>query len=144
MKNVQIIFLVVISITTFFSICTGEEINNKTLNVKGRCVIFFGLTQNEFDSYSEEGQDEINEVISDFYHYRNEALPFLKDKGINYYFTAMDKIKIKLQNNNTITFERKKLKHIVGVILTDGKNPKVYSSVITDYINIFKEYFKFQ
>ncbi|MCP4161483.1 MAG: hypothetical protein GY760_15535 [Deltaproteobacteria bacterium] len=141
MKSVKIIFLVV-SIAVFSSICTGDENNDKTLNVKGRCVIFFGLPQNEFDSYSEEDQDEINEAISDFYYYCNEALPFLKEKGINYYFTAMDNIQIKLQNNKTITYERKNNKHIVGVILTDGKNPKVHLSIETDYLNIFKDYFK--
>ncbi|MCP3927196.1 MAG: hypothetical protein GY714_31950 [Desulfobacterales bacterium] len=141
--NIKIIFLVVIlSITVFASISTGDEKNNKSLKIKGRCVIFFGLPQNEIDSYTEEEQDEINEVTYDFYYYSNEAIPFLKEKGIKYYFTSTDNIQIKLQNNKTITYERKKMKHIVGVILTDGKNPKVYLSIETDYSDLFKNYFK--
>jgi len=46
---------------------------------------------------------------------------------------------------NTHTYVRKKFKHIVGYILTDGnKAPKVVEGVATDIdlINDFKKYFK--
>ncbi len=123
-------------------IYAGTE--DEVLDVKGKAVVFFGPTGKEYDSLSENDQNEWNEVLSDFYHYRDQAIPYLESNKIKPIITASTKIKIQA-GTNTRTFTRKKFKHIVGYILTDGnKKPKVVEGVGTDMDLIldFKEYFK--
>ncbi len=118
--------------------------NNEILDVKGKAVVFFGPTEKEYDSLSENEQNEWNEVLSDFYHYRDEAIPYLESNKIKPIITANKEIRIQTGTNSR-TYARKKFKHIVGYILTDGKKePKIVQGVGTDIdlINDFKEYFK--
>ncbi len=118
---------------------------NDVLDVKGKAVVFFGPTEKEYNSLSENDKNEWNEVLSDFYHYRDKTIPFLQSNNIKPIITADMNIKIHLAGGDSRTYVRKKFKHIVGYILTDGtKEPKVVLGVGTDMdlINDFKEYFK--
>jgi hypothetical protein len=86
-------------------------------------------------------------VLSDFDHYRDKTIPFLESNNIKPIITANMNIKIHLAGANSRDYVRKKFKHIVGYILTDGnKEPKVVLGVGTDkdLINDFKKYFKFK
>jgi hypothetical protein len=119
---------------------------DKVLDVRGKAVVFFGPTQKEYKSLSENEQNEWNEVLSDFYHYRDKTIPYLESNRIKPIITADAKIMIHT-GANVRTFARKNFKHIVGYILTDGNNePKVVEGVGTDLdlINDFKIYFKLE
>ncbi len=117
---------------------------DKVVEVKGKAVVFFGPTEQEYNSLSENERNEWSEVLSDFYHYRDKTIPYLESHKIKLVITAMSKITIQV-GSNTRTYTRKKFKHIVGYILTDGTNePKVVEGVGTDIdlINDFSHYFK--
>lgn len=114
------------------------------VEVKGKAVVFFGPTEQEYKSLSANEQNEWNELLSDFYHYRDNTIPFLESHKIKPIITSNTKIIIQT-GANTRTYARKKFKHIVGYILADGnKEPKVVEGVGTDIdlISDFKEYFK--
>lgn len=118
---------------------------NVVLDVKGKAVVFFGPTEKEYNALSENEKNEWNEVLSDFYHYRDKTISFLESNNIKPIITADMNIKIHLKGGKSRTYVRKDFKHIVGYILTDGnKEPKVVLGVGTDMdlINDFKEYFK--
>ncbi len=119
------------------------EVEDKVVEVKGKAVVFYGPTEKEYESLSENGQYELNEVLSDFYYYRDKAIPYLESNKIKAIITSDMKIKIQV-GSNARTYERKKFKHIVGYILTDGsKEPQVEQGVgtDTDLINDFNKYF---
>lgn len=41
---------------------------DKAIEVKGKAVVFFGPTKQEYNSLSENEQNEWSEILSDFYH----------------------------------------------------------------------------
>ena len=115
-----------------------------TLYVSGNAVVFFGPTQPEYDSLNENRQAEMNEVISDFYHYHSEVTPFLERNGIKDFITAKALITIQLTGTEIRSFRRQNFKHAMGMIMSDGKRePKVYLGVATDFdlIEMFKDFF---
>ncbi len=117
---------------------------DKVIEVKGKAVVFFGPTEQEYNALSENDKNEWSEVLSDFYHYRDKAIPYLESHKIKPIITAVSKITIQVGSNRR-TYARKQFKHIVGYILTDGTNePKVVEGVGTDIdlINDFNQYFK--
>jgi len=114
------------------------------LDVKGKAVVFFGPTEREYSSLTENEKNEWSEVLSDFYHYRDKTVPFFESNKIKPFVAANTKIIIH-NWRNARTFARKNFKHIVGYILTDGnKKPIVVEGAGADLylINDFKEYFE--
>ena len=141
MKN--IFTLTILILLTIGSASYGGS-KDDVLNIEGKAVVFFGPTKQEYNSLSENDKNEWSEVLSDFYHYRDETIPYLESNKIKPIISSNATIKIRA-GANTRTYARKKFKHIVGYILTDGnKEPKVVEGVGTDMdlINDFKEYFK--
>jgi len=133
--------LTILILLTIGSIANGSSTD--VLDVKGKAVVFFGPTEREYNSLTENYKNEWSEVLSDFYHYRDKTIPYLESNKIKPIVTANTKIIIHT-GTNARTFVRKNFKHIVGYILTDGnKKPKVVEGVGTDMdlINDFKEYF---
>ncbi len=133
-----ILILLVVGSTSF------ARAEDKAVEVKGKAVVFFGPTEQEYISLSKNEKNEWSEVLSDFYHYRDKTIPYLESHKIKPIITAMSKITIQV-GSNTRTYARKNFKHIVGYILTDGTNePKVVEGVGTDIdlINDFSQYFK--
>lgn len=119
-------------------------VKNGVLEVKGKAVVFFSPTQEEYNVISDKDKSEWGEVLSDFYHYRDKTIPFIESNNIKPIITADMKINIHLAATNHI-YTRKKFEHIVGYILTDGiRDPKVVLGVGTDsdIIENVKEYFK--
>ena len=117
---------------------------NDTLYVSGKAVVFFGPTQAEYDSLSEEEKAEMNEVLSDFYYYREQVIPFLKSNQIQEFLTASPRIQVKLSGSEHRTFARRNFNVNVGLIMADGtQEPKVFLGVATDVdlIPMFKDYF---
>lgn len=116
---------------------------DKAVEVKGKAVVFFSPTEKEYNSLSENDQNEWSEVLSDFYHYRDNSLSFLEAHQIKPIITSSSKIIIR-NERRTRTYLRKRFKHIVGYILTDGsKEPKVVEGFGTDIdlVMDFQAYF---
>ncbi|HAD81391.1 MAG: hypothetical protein A2509_05770 [Candidatus Edwardsbacteria bacterium RIFOXYD12_FULL_50_11] len=153
--NQRLVFLFILS--CIFSLlfgCTKKEANvqntkvivNDTLYVKGKSVIFFSLTNTEYDSIVKNGgkTNEIDEVLSDFQHYTNIVIDSLNKTGVKCSISSKPIYKIVKDNGEVTMFSKTGKEHIVGAILTDGKkNPKFYFGVATDadYFDMIANYF---
>lgn len=115
-----------------------------TVHVSGKAVVFFGPSQAEYMSMSDQEKNEINQLLYDFYHHRGNVLSFLESYEINEINTARSKILIELDGKKTIIYDRKDFGQVVGLIMTDGyHNPKIVLGVATDsqIIDMCYEYF---
>jgi hypothetical protein len=137
MKSIIFTFLFI-----SLSFCAYAE-DLKEFNITGKTVIFFSITQTEYDSKNEEEQSELVETLSDFDYYRGKIQGFLKENKIQSYQTTNSKI-IVSQTKNRTTYNRKQLDHVVGVIMADqSKKPEVLLGVMTevDLIDAVSNYF---
>ena len=119
-------------------------VDKETLFIHGRAVVFFGPSQAEYLSMTDQEKDAIDEGLYDFYHYRGKVLTFLKLNNIQEFSTAKLKIRIELQGNEDIIYYRKAFDHFVGLIMTDGVHaPQVFLGPATDaeLIRMFEDYF---
>jgi hypothetical protein len=141
-NKIALIILILLVMGSLSHAGTKDEV----LDVKGKAVVFFGPTEKEYNSLSEKERNELNEVLSDFYHYRDSLVPYLESNNIKPVITSDRKITIHLAGDKSRTYVRTKFKYVVGQIITDGKRePKVVLGVVgtdIDLINEFKQYFK--
>ena len=115
------------------SLAGQTEAPDDTVHVSGKAVVFFGPSQAEYLSMSDQKKNEINKLLYDFYHYRGEVLSFLELNEINEINTARSKIFIELDGKKTIIYDRKDFGKVVGLIMTDGhREPKIFLGAATD------------
>ena len=115
-----------------------------TLFVSGKAVVFFGPSQAEYLAMTHEQKDAIDEELYDFYHNRGKVGQFLEANAIQEFSTARSKIQIQLDDNQSITYVRKDFDHVVGLILTDGRQvPRILlgAAAVTDLTAEIEEYF---
>ena len=115
-----------------------------SFDVSGRAVVFFAPTQDEYDALSEREQEDMNEILSDFYVYQNNVVPFLEANGIKDFHTANPVIRVVLSEEESRIFRRRQIEHDVGLIMIDGAREPVVSlgvSTDVDWIPMFKAYF---
>jgi hypothetical protein len=118
-----------------------------SFDVSGRAVVFFGPTQDEYDALSEQEQEDMNEILSDFYFYQHNVVPFLEANGIEDFHTANPVIRVVLSENESRTFRRRRFGHTVGLIMIDGAREPVVSlgvSTDVDWIPMFKVFFNIE
>jgi len=125
---------------------TEENGDNDTLVVKGKSVVFFSITNLEYDSLlkNDAKANEMDEVLSDFYHYSNILVDTLNKTGIKCSISSKPIYKIVNDNGGVTIFSKTGKEQIVGAIMTDGKqNPKYHFGVATDvdYFSIISDYF---
>jgi len=115
-----------------------------TLSVSGKAVVFFGPSQDEYLAMTHEQKDAIDEELYDFYHNRGEVSPFLATNAIQEISTARLNIQVQLEGNQSITYFRRDFDHVVGLILTDGRQEPLIllgTAAVSDLIAQFEEYF---
>ena len=126
-------------------VCRGQSsVDGDTLYVRGKAVVFFGPSQSEYLTMTDQEKDVIDEGLYDFYHYRGKVLTFLKLNHIQEFSTGKLKIQVQLNGTENIIYYRKDFDHFVGLIMTDGVHePKVFLGPVTDadLIRIFEDYF---
>ena len=123
------------------------ETPDDTVHVSGKAVVFFGPSQAEYLSMSDQEKNEINRLLYDFYHYREQVLSFLELNEINEINTARSKILIELDGNKRLIYNRKDFGKVVGLIMTDGfHTPKIFLGAATDsqIIDMCYQYFKLE
>ena len=116
----------------------------KMLVVDGRAVVFFAPSNSEYLAMTDQEKDAIDEELYDFLHYRNSVLQFLESNEIQEFLTAFPKIEIRLAGAQSLIFTRHDFDHVVGFIMTDGKNePEVVLGALTrsELIDSFEKYF---
>jgi len=136
-----------VQITSEKAVKANSNKNSDTLTIDERSVVFFSISQEEYDKIiKEEGEGSgINEVIDDFNYYASEVTDSLRKVGFK---TVMTNSKtFAFINNkderNFITRDSKEGR--VGLLLFDGiKEPMLDYGVGTDidYLSIVDEYFK--
>ena len=115
-----------------------------SLVVGGKAVVFFGPSNDEYLAMTHEEKDAIDEQLYDFLHYRKKVLPFLKENAIQEFLTALPKIEIRIAGAQSLIFTRRDFNHVVGLIMTDGKNePELFLGAATqsELIGMFEKYF---
>ena len=117
---------------SFVGLC---QIPDDTLIVDANTVVFFSITDGEYEKILEDEGEEggINEVISDFNFYTNRIQSlYAKNIKIDIIFTIHRWLKIELKSD-TVLFDRLKFKdHLVGMVLSDGLKYKIIGGVNTD------------
>jgi hypothetical protein len=118
-----------------------------SFDVSGRAVVFFGPTQEEYDALSEREQEDMNEILSDFYFYQNNVVPFLEANGIEDFHTANPVIHVVVSEDESRIFRRGKFEHDVGLVMIDGSREPIVSlgvSTDVDWMPMFKAYFNLE
>ena len=142
MKTLSIILVLFILAVYAFADQSGND--KDTLYIGGKAVVFFGPSQAEYMSMTDQQKDAIDEDLYNFYHYRGKVLSYLELNEIQEFQTAKSKIEIQLDGNESVIYRRKDMGHVVGIIMTDPQQePKVLIGVYNNsaLISTFEEYF---
>lgn len=123
-----------------------ETTNSDTLKVNGKAVIFFTITQPEYDSLVKDANSGIDEVLSDFNHYAKAVADSIKKSGYKFIMTMRRYIEVSLDNAALKTYDRLAGKgHVTGYIISDGKKePAIEYGVGTDedFLAVFSRFNK--
>jgi len=142
----RILYSAMIMLLVAIPVCWGQSsVDGDTLYVRGKAVIFFGPSQSEYLTMTDQEKDAIDEQLYDFYYHREKVLPFLASKGIQEFSTARRQIEIQLDNHQSIRYFRKDFGRLMGVILTDGRQtPKILPGAVSkaELIFLFEKYFR--
>jgi hypothetical protein len=114
---------------------SGEKnYNLDTIKVDGQAVVFFTISQQEYDSLLKQPHSGLDEVLDDFNYYAGLASDSIKSAGYKTMITASRYIQIKLNNNTLKTFDRLADRdNIVGYIFSNGiKEPHIEYGVSVD------------
>jgi hypothetical protein len=141
----RILYSAMILLFVAIPVCRGQSfVDGDTLYVRGKAVVFFGPSQSEYLTMTDQEKDAIDEELYDFYYYRKKVLPFFASNGIQEFSTARRQIEIQLDNSESISYFRKNFGRRMGVILTDGlQAPKIVLGAVskTELIFLIEEYF---
>lgn len=114
------------------------------LRIPGKAVVFFSLSQGEYDLLSAEDQEAYTELLSDFYTYSGKIGKYLDQQHIAHILTGSRYIEVKSIGKKIYCYDKKVSEDEVGMILTNGrKQPKIISGVIveTEALPIIRKYF---
>jgi len=119
-------------------------VNSDTLTVSGKSIVFFTISQPEYDSYSLDVNSGVDEVLSDFNYHSNQVADTLKKSGYELTMTASRFIRFKMDNGTEKLFDRLASdEHIVGRVYSDGIKTITSYGVGTD-IDIITEFTEFR
>lgn len=111
-----------------------KDYNYDTLKVEGKVVVFFTISQQEYDLLPKDPNSGVDEVLDDFNYHAGIASDSMKRTGYETTITGSRYIQVKLDNGNFKTFDRlASQESIVGYLFSDGvKEPKIEYGVGTD------------
>jgi hypothetical protein len=115
-----------------------------TIDIRGKAVVFFGPSWDEYVALPEKDKDAIDQELYDFAHYRLQVLSYLQENGIQAINTTSKNIRIQIDPNEVIYYARSDFDHVFGLIMTDGQSePKVFLGAATtpQLKSMFEEYF---
>lgn len=127
--------------------CEINISNDVELITSDKAVIYFTLSKSEYEQINEEIRWQTDEVLSDFYFYKNKVSDYLKNNNIEQILTVKKQVIIQNKDIKNLTYNKSDFDHVVGIIMVNGqKDPKVFLGVgtDTDLIEMFKAYFEIQ
>lgn len=146
--DMRILYSAMILLVAAIPVCWGQSAAvEDTLYVSGKAVIFFGPSQSDYLSMTDQEKDAIDEELYDFYYYRKKVLPFLASNAIQEFSTARRQIEIQLDDSQNLSYFRMDFGRLMGVIITDGRQaPKILLGAVakTELIFLLEEYFGLQ
>ena len=99
-----------------------KNVPTDTIKVKGKAVVFFSLTQLEYEKLAKDANSGIDEVLSDFNYCADAVSDTIKQHGYKPIRTESRYIQVIFDNNTTKTFDRLSNKvHSTGYVLTNGQ-----------------------
>ena len=126
----------------------GQETYSKrtdTLEVSGRQVVFYALSQIEVDTLKGIQAEAMNEAVADFQLYFPRVTRWLKTVELPCSFITAAVIRFHLSGGRSWIFDRAQATASIGMILTDGmRQPALFPGVDTDsgWIEQIKTYYK--
>ena len=114
------------------------------VQVSGKAIVFYSLSQGEYDSLSSDDQEAYTELLSDFYAYSGQIGKYLDQQRIVHILTGSRYIEVKNVGKTTYCYDKKTFEDEVGMILSNGnKRPKVISGVVVEMeaLRIIRKYF---
>jgi len=134
---------IIILIVGFGNLFAQQGRDSTKLVIIGQSAVFFGPSQQEYDSLAKDENSGIDEILSDFYYYQAPIAKFLKEHKIGVELTSAPLIVAQLSDGKTQTYHRRDFGQVVGVLLIDGtQEPKVMLGVETD-VDLIPELEKF-
>lgn len=122
----------------------GQSITD-TLTINPNSLIFYSITQTEFDTLSTKDPDRgLNEVISDFEYYVGKLLPFLKkDTSLYVIYTAHRYYGI-VNESGIAIFDRVEPRNVVGIIMNSASKHEISKGIGTDVdmMQTIKDFFQ--
>jgi hypothetical protein len=104
-----------------------------TIDVTGKAVVFFGVTQREYDSLLVDKNSGIDAAWDDFTYYADKLMPYLDSLKIETAVISSPIVRIWVKGDNPRVYHTKKLDDILGIIMTDGaQQPQILLGVTTD------------
>lgn len=123
-----------------------KEQNLDTLKVNGQSVVFFTVSQPEYDTLVKDPNSGIDEILGDFNYYAESVNDTIERLGYKSVMTASRYVQVKLDNGICKTYDRLADKEsVTGYILSDGKKePRIEYGVSTDvdFLIVFDEFYK--
>lgn len=130
LRWVLYVCLLVLLPRAFAESCPGN--NKDTVQISGQVIVFYGLSQAQFSSLSQDDQEAYTELLTDFYEYAGRLTPFLDKHGIKHILTGSRFIEVKA-DKKVYCYDKTKLKEELGIILVNGeKSPKLIEGAFTD------------
>jgi len=121
------------------------EASDKPLIIKENTILFFAISQAEYNLLEEKLKYEVDEILYDFYRYAQKAIEILKKYGFDPSFSGSKNMifKYSIGIEEKISINTKE--HIVALILFgNNKKPKIFYGVFQDdeILKNISEYFK--
>ncbi len=131
-----------ILILIFVFAFTFAQAQTDTLEINNNQVVFFSISQAEYDSLSGlENSEGLDELLSDFNYYTWQIMESYKDSiDIDINLSAAHFFHIKTESKDTL-INRKEFSQIVGFIANNGKEFIVEEGVFItyDFYNFMKK-----
>ncbi len=135
------LFIVLLIITAILN-CNSK---NESVTIKDRTVLFFSISQDEYDKItSSDKSGDIDEILSNFSYFANNTAENFKKYNINVLMSASYRFKFIYADKKVEIFDRRKKEDWVGFIMFDkNKKPKIKYGVSTDIeiLNSAQKYF---
>ena len=122
---------------------TGEP--DKPLIIKENTILFFAISQAEYNLLKENLEYEVDEILYEFYRYAQKAIEILKKYGFDPSFSGSKNMIFKYSTGIEEKISINTKEHIVALILFgNNKKPKIFYGVIQDdeILKNISEYFK--
>lgn len=118
--------------------------SDESYTVDKKMVLFFTLTQDEYDSLCENDQWQLSDALDDFYAYSHSLTKFLDEHNISHDWIKKRKIVFFYENGKKEELKFDKEESFAWILFDRVKKPKIFYGVYTsiDMITEVEKYFE--